>query len=57
MPLPGLPLEEHGAVVVLQGLELVRQGRLGQVQQLRGSGEIAGCAQCDDGLQVAQFEG
>lgn len=51
-----LALEQLGAEMVFQQLDLVRERRLRQIEQLRGAHQAAGVTQRDDGAQVSQFE-
>ncbi|MDT4836549.1 hypothetical protein FQZ97_702540 [compost metagenome] len=52
----GLAHEQLHTEALLQLLELVGQGRLGQVQAFGGFHQAVGFAQGVQGLEVAQFE-
>ncbi|MNT82703.1 hypothetical protein D3C72_2224690 [compost metagenome] len=50
-----LALEQGRLVTLFEQTDLVRQGRLGQVEQLRGTHQAAGRTQGTQGAQVADF--
>jgi hypothetical protein len=49
----GFSLKKRPAVAIFQQFDLMRQGRLRQVQQLGGTHQTAGGAQCAEGAEVA----
>ena len=54
---PDVLLDQGGAVVAFQRLELVRQGGLGQKQARRRFGQAAALGQRQEGFQMPQFQG